>query len=79
MRKSAKVNLTTFGEAAVELETTIAVISGLVLALGLNPKPVPRNGNAKGLNDKDMNKLRRALGKNRRSALTKSSQDSEPS
>lgn len=54
--------ITTYSEAAVELGTTIAVVSGLVDAWGLTPKPVPRNGKAKGLDARDMAVLRRALG-----------------
>lgn len=64
-----RLNLTLFGEAASELETTYAVVSGLVKALGIEPKPVPFNGNAKGLDPGDMARLRRALGKGRSSKL----------
>lgn len=53
--------LTTFGEAAEELGTTYAVISGLVEAHRITPKPVPRSV-AKGLDGRDMATLRRALG-----------------
>lgn len=57
-----KDQIKTFGEAAAELGTTYAVISGLVKAHGLTPKPVPHNGNAKGLDRRDIAVLRRALG-----------------
>jgi hypothetical protein len=60
------LKLTLFGEAATELSTTYAVVSGLVKSLGIEPKPVPYNGNAKGLDRKDMAQLRRALGQGRR-------------
>jgi hypothetical protein len=65
--------LTLYGEAANELETTYAVISGLVRSLGIVPKTVPHNGNAKGLDRKDMARLRRALGRGRRNRSRPSS------
>ena len=55
--------ITSLSEAAVELGTRPLVIGELVRSLGIQPKPVPRNGNAKGLDPSDMKRLRRALGK----------------
>lgn len=60
------LKITLFGEAATELDTTYAVIAGLVKALGIQPKPVPYNGNAKGLDRADMRRLRHALGRSKR-------------
>jgi hypothetical protein len=57
------VELMTIKEAAAELNTTVATIRGLVRAHGIVPKPVPRNGNAKGLDESDMATLRRSLGR----------------
>lgn len=57
------MQLWTFREAARELETTVATIRGLVRAHGLHTLPVPRNGNAKGLDESHMAVLRRALGR----------------
>lgn len=37
------------------------VVAGLVAALGITTKPVPRNGAAKGLDEADMRRLRKAL------------------
>jgi hypothetical protein len=59
--RTMRAEVTTFGEAAADLDTTYAVIAGLVKALQITPKPVPRNGNAKGLDRQDMRALRRAL------------------
>jgi hypothetical protein len=57
-----KTTLTLYGEAAAELGTTYAAIAAIVKAHGITPKPVPRNGNAKGLDRRDMRVLRKALG-----------------
>jgi len=57
-----KDQITTFGEAAEELGTNYAVISHCVKRLKITPKPVPRNGRAKGLDRMDMRRLRRMLG-----------------
>jgi hypothetical protein len=37
-------------------------VATLVRALKLVPKPVPTNGRAKGLNDADVRKIKKALG-----------------
>jgi hypothetical protein len=66
--KDRKYTLTLYGEAAAELGTDIAVVRGLVKARGITPKPVPHNGNAKGLDRGDMAILRRALGRAGRKA-----------
>jgi hypothetical protein len=49
-------------EAAEILGVDFRVVSGLVKALKIEPKPVKRNGKAKGLDVADMARLRRALG-----------------
>lgn len=69
--KTVKEEVTTFGEAAADLDTTYAVIAGLVKALKITPKPVPRNGNAKGLDRQDMRALRKVL-------RSRSTSDSDP-
>lgn len=61
--EATTTDILTIKEAAVELETTVATIRGLVRAHEIEPKPVPRNGNAKGLDEADMAILRRALGR----------------
>lgn len=67
------LNLTLFGEAASELGTTYAVVSGLVKSLGIEPKPVPHVARGKGLDRNDMAQLRRAMGQTRRRAKASAS------
>ena len=51
----------TLTEAAQQIETDPVTLSGLVKLLQIQPKPVPRNGNAKGLDRSDMKRIRRAI------------------
>lgn len=53
--------IVTLTEAAQELNTDPLTISGLVKLLRIEPKPVPRNGNAKGLDRADLRRIRRAI------------------
>lgn len=52
----------TFVEAGRELNIDRQVVAGLVKAHAITPKPVPRNGAAKGLDERDMRVIRKALG-----------------
>lgn len=56
----------TFKEAAARLGVYHYTVSDLVRHLGIEPKPVPRNGNAKGLDAADLKRIRRALGMSRK-------------
>lgn len=51
----------THGEAAVMFGVRPQTIGDLTRLHRLTAKPVPRNGNAKGLDEKDMRLLRRLL------------------
>ena len=53
-------------EAANELGTSRKVVGELVRILGIVTVPVPRNGNAKGLDESAMRRLRTALGQTKR-------------
>jgi len=55
-------DILTFTDAGKILGVAPAVVSALVKTHGLQPKPVPRNGKAKGLDRADMRVLRKALG-----------------
>lgn len=59
----AKPNITIYAEAQEELGLRyVTTITDLVEKAGITPKPVRSNGRAKGLNDADMNQLRKMLG-----------------
>jgi len=55
--------LWTITDAASLFGTTVATIRGLIQAHGIETKPVPRNGKARGLNYSDMQVLALALGR----------------
>ncbi len=58
------MSLISFKEASESLGFKYPMtIRDVVDTLGINPKPFPYNGNAKGLDSDDMRTLRRALGK----------------
>lgn len=62
MRNRMTDTIWTYKEAGAELGIGPAAISALVRYHGIAPKPVPRNGKAKGLDEADMHVLRRVLG-----------------
>jgi hypothetical protein len=51
----------TFTDAAAVLKTDVRTVRGLVELLGIVTKPVPRNGNARGLDARDMKAIREAI------------------
>lgn len=65
-----KDQIVTYGEAAEEFGASYETISNIARGHGLTPKPVPRNGNAKGLDRKDMAVIRKALGLRKGERLT---------
>lgn len=60
-REPVMDNLLTYKEAAKVLDVGPMTVRDLVRRLGIVPKPVPRNGNAKGLDASDVVRIRRAL------------------
>jgi hypothetical protein len=66
----SRTDLYTQIEAAEILGTDRWTIAGLVRAHGLVPKPIRLNGRAKGLDEADMDILRRALGRRKRRAAS---------
>lgn len=52
----------TFAEAGRTLNVNRQVVSALVKAHGITPQAVPTNGSAKGLTERDMRVIRKALG-----------------
>jgi hypothetical protein len=54
--------------AARILETDRKTVAGLVKALGITPKSISTNGKAKGLDQTDLRRLRKALGRTNRRA-----------
>lgn len=59
-------HLTTYRQAALQLDTDERTISGLVRALGLQAVPHPSNGNGRGLDAYCMTRLAIALGRAKR-------------
>ena len=57
-----QATLTTYGEAAVALGVSPNTIGDLAKFLQIRPKPVRHNGNAKGLDPDDLQRIRKALG-----------------
>lgn len=55
-------NLITLSEAAPILGVSRQTVSELARRLGIETKPMPLNGRAKGLDEADMRRLRKALG-----------------
>lgn len=66
---SSKATITTFGEAAVAFGVRPQTIGDLAPRLGISPKRVPRNGNAKGLDAADLRRLEKILGPFRSTAV----------
>lgn len=54
-------DLLTYKEAADRFGVLPLTIRDLARRLGIVPKPVPRNGNAKGLDASDVERIRKAL------------------
>lgn len=57
-----RTDITTYGEAAVLFEVRPTTLGELAGRLGIKPKRVPRNGNAKGLDAADIKRLSKVLG-----------------
>lgn len=55
-------NLITLSEAAPILGVSRQTVSELARRLGIETKPMPLNGRAKGLDEADMRRLKKALG-----------------
>jgi hypothetical protein len=60
------VAIITFTEAAAKLGTDPRTVAGLVSLLRVEPKRVARNGNAKGLDARDLAAIRAAVNAGRR-------------
>ncbi len=54
--------IVTYGEAAVAFAVRPQTIGDLAPRIGIQPKRVPRNGNAKGLDKADVARLSKILG-----------------
>lgn len=54
-------HLYSYSQVARELGVDYRLVSGLVDALGIVPKPHPSNGRAKALDDRDFAVIRQAL------------------
>lgn len=54
-------HLYSYSQVARELGVDYRLVSGLVDALGIEPKAHPSNGRAKALDDRDLETIRRAL------------------
>lgn len=56
-------DIRTTKDVAAEFGTTVATVRGIIRARGIITKPVPYNGNGKGLDAKDRAIIARALGR----------------
>jgi hypothetical protein len=61
MSERSSPSLVSYSEAARSLRVSRHTVAELAERLGIMPKPVPWNGNAKGLDPADVDRLRRAL------------------
>jgi hypothetical protein len=66
----SKTDLIVMKEAATALDVDVKTVRDVVRKLQITPKDVPHNGNAKGLDRDDMNRLRKALGMSNRRPAT---------
>jgi len=58
--QTVRQTIRTFTDAARELELEVGAVRGLVRAWGSPLHPVPRNGNAKGIDERTFKMIKRA-------------------
>jgi hypothetical protein len=62
VERTGRLLLYSYSQVGRMLNLDRRAVTALVRALKLVPKPVPTNGRAKGLNDADVKRIKKALG-----------------